>query len=149
MKTLAKLYISYRIYGTCVFWYIHVTRTKGTCFCSKNTVKTHENTSKTVHFMLNIWYMCISVYKWNVPNMHVSAVKTQWKHMKTQAKLCIPFRIHGTCVFWYINVKCTKSKCFCSENTVKTLAKLCYSCRTYGTCVFWYTSEMYQKYMFL
>jgi hypothetical protein len=40
-------------------------------------VKTHENTSKTVHFMYNIWYMCILVYMRNIPKVHVSAVKTK------------------------------------------------------------------------
>jgi hypothetical protein len=56
---------------------------------------------------------------WYVPKIHVSAAKTQWKHMKTLAKLCISCRINGTCVFWYLRVKCTESTCFCSENTVK------------------------------
>jgi hypothetical protein len=141
-----KLCISCIIYGTCLFWYsktmyfsIHVKCTKSTCFCSENTIKTHENiwihmktlaklcvlciiygtcvfwytcemyqkyiflqwkymkthentwkhmktnenTSKTVHFMYNIWYMSILVYMWNIPKVLVSAVKTQLKHMKT------------------------------------------------------------------
>jgi hypothetical protein len=60
-----------------------------------------KNTSKTVHIMLNIWYMGILVYMWNVPKVHVSAMKTQWKHMKTLAKLCISCIIYCTCVFWY------------------------------------------------
>jgi hypothetical protein len=80
MKTLAKQCISCRIYDTCVFKYIYVICTKSTCFCSENSVKTHEKTSKTVHFMKNIWYMCILVYMWNELEVYVFAVKTQWKH---------------------------------------------------------------------
>jgi hypothetical protein len=50
MKTLAKLCSSCRIYGTCVFWYIHVKCTKRTCFGSKNTVQTHENNKQYCAF---------------------------------------------------------------------------------------------------
>jgi hypothetical protein len=76
MKTLSKLCITCRIYGTCVFWY--------TCEIYKKYMflewKQSENTSKTVHFKYNIWYMCILVYMWNVLEVYVFAVKTQWKH---------------------------------------------------------------------
>ena len=84
-----------------VYFCIHVKCTKSTCFCSENTVKTHENTSKTVHFMYKVWYMYIFVYMWNVPKVHVSAVKTQWKRMKTLAKQCFSCIKYGTCVFLY------------------------------------------------
>jgi hypothetical protein len=56
----------------------------------------------------------------NVPKVHVSAVKTHWKHIKILAKLCISCRIQGSCVFEYIYVIFNKSTCFYSENTVKT-----------------------------
>jgi hypothetical protein len=142
-----------------VYFCIHVKCTKITCFCSEKTVKKHENTSKTVHFMYHIWHItCILVYTWNVPKVNVSAVKTHWKQIKTLAKLCISCIIYGTFVFWYtcemyhkymflpwkhnentlkhkqnrafhvlymvhvyfgIHVKCTKSTCFCRENTLK------------------------------
>ena len=93
MKTLAKQCIPCIKYGTCVFAY--------KCFCSEKTVKTHENTSKTVHFIYKVWNMCIFGYMYHVPKVHVSAVKTQWKHMKTLAKQCISCKKYGTCVFLY------------------------------------------------
>jgi hypothetical protein len=99
----SKTVASCIIYGRCVFLYT-CEMYKSTCFCSENTVKTHENTyntSKTVNFMYNIWYMCNLVYMLNVPKVHFSAVKTKWKPMKTLAKLCISCIIYGICVFWY------------------------------------------------
>jgi hypothetical protein len=127
---------------------IHMKCTKSQCFCSENTVKTHENTSKTVHFMFYIWYMCILVFMWNVPKVHVSAVKPQWKHMKTIAKQCISYIKYETCAFL-----CTCEICqqymFLKYKHMKTLVKKCISCIKYGTCVFWNTCEMYHKYMFL
>jgi hypothetical protein len=107
-----------------LYFGINVKYTKSKCFCSENTVKTHENTSKTVHFIKNIWYMCILVYMWNVPKVNVSAVKAQWKHMKTLAKLCISCRIYGTCVFWYTCVMYKKlmfQQWKQSANTSKTM----------------------------
>jgi AMMECR1 domain-containing protein len=79
---------------------------------------------------------------WNVQKVYVSAVKTQWKHMKTLANLCISCRIYGTCVFWYTREMYKKFMFLQwkhSENTwkhMKTLANYCISCGIYGTCVF-------------
>jgi hypothetical protein len=39
-----------------VFSYINVKFTKRTFFCTKNIVKTHENTSKTMHFSCYMMY---------------------------------------------------------------------------------------------
>jgi hypothetical protein len=138
-----------------VYFDIHVKCTKSTCFCSENTVKTYENTSKPVHFRYNIWYMCILVYVWNVPKVHVSAVKTQWKHMKTHENTSKT--VHFMYYIWYmcilvymwnvpkVHVSAVKSH----WKHIKTLAKMCISYIIYGTYVFWYTCEMFQKYMFL
>jgi hypothetical protein len=115
---------------------------------SENTVKTHENTSKPVHFMENIWDMCILVYMWNLPKVHVSAVKT---HENTSKTVYFMQNIWYMCIFVYMwNV----SKVYVSADEfrwkhMKILAKLCISCTIYGTCVFWYTCEMYQNNMFL
>jgi hypothetical protein len=78
MKTLAKLASSCRIYDTCVFWY----------------------TSSAFHkeYMVHVYF---GKFMSNVPKVHVSAVKTQLKHMKKLAKLWISCRIYGTSVFWY------------------------------------------------
>jgi hypothetical protein len=115
-----------------VYFGIHVKCTKSTCFCSENTVKTHENTWK-----------------------HMKTHENTWKQ-KQNCAFHVLYMVH---VYFGIHVISTKSTCFCSENTVKThentwkhmktLAKLCISCIIYGTCVFWYTCEMYQIYMFL
>jgi hypothetical protein len=67
-------------------------------FCSKNTVKTQENTSKPVNFVYKKWYMCNFVYMLNGAKVHVSAVKTQCKHMKTLAKQCISCRTYDASV---------------------------------------------------
>jgi hypothetical protein len=82
--------------------------------------------------------MCIFVSMWNVPKVHVSVVKTQWKHMKTLAKLCIPCIIYGTCVFLYPYKNVPKVH-VSAVKTVKILEKLCISCIIYGTFVFVYT----------
>jgi hypothetical protein len=98
VKTLEKLCISCRIYGACVFC-IHVKCTKSTCFCSEIIVKTHENTSKPVHFMSNIWDMCILVYMWNVQKLHVSAVKTHENISKT---VHFMYNIWQICILVYM-----------------------------------------------
>jgi hypothetical protein len=109
MKTLEKQCISCVKYDTCVFLYkceMYQNYMFPQWKHNENTVKTHENTWKTVHFMYKLWYMYFLVYRWNVPKIHLSKVKhsentmkTQWKHMETLKKqwiLCIKY---DTCVF--------------------------------------------------
>jgi hypothetical protein len=59
--------------------------TKNTCWCSLNLVKTHENTSKTVYYMYEVYFMCILVYIGNKPQAHVLILKNLRKYMKTLA----------------------------------------------------------------
>jgi hypothetical protein len=118
-ETLAKQCISCIKYGH-IYSCRHVKYTKSTCYCNKNTMKIHENSSKTVHFMFEVFYKCIFVYMWNIPLIHVFAVKTQWKHMKTLANQCISCIKYCTLhVYSCIIVKYTKSTCFYSKKTWK------------------------------
>jgi hypothetical protein len=138
VKTLAKLCIPCILYGTCVFLYTYEMNQRYMILQWKHS----KNTSKTVHFMYNIWYMCIFVYMWNVPRVHFSLVKTQWKHSENISKTVhFMYNIWYTCIFvcmWNVpkvHVSAVKTQ----WKPMKTLAKLCISCIIYDTCVFLYT----------
>ena len=127
-----------------VYFCIHVKCTKSTCFCSENTVKTHENTSKTVHFMYKIWYMCILVYMF----LQLKHLK---KHKNTSERVHSMYEVWYMCIFVYMYH--VQKVHVCAVKTqwkhMKPLAKQCISGIKYGTCVFLYTCTMCQKYMFL
>jgi hypothetical protein len=97
-----------------VYSCIYVKYIISTCFCSEYTVKTHENTSQTLHFMYKNG-TCLFLYV--------------IKYTKSTDFCCentLNLIVH---VYYCTHMKCTKSTCFCTSKTVYIMYKECVESR--------------------